>query len=276
MCRFSHLDAAGRSKLGRYLTLTFMASIILHGIAATVTSIWTLANNVIPSCAFLDKYYAAFALLLISGVCDIVSVCAGWFYMRFYRGSFVRVFMFCLMVIGGMELCSIISAAVLARVKSRTLRDDMLNSFRTAHNTNASENEDNIFCWSNMQKRLSCCGALSRRDWCAVSRTDNATSLCDKRGLNSCSCLSKDDSKCELLGNQSVYRTSCIDAVDVRLGVALTVVGAVSGAFLLVQGVSYLALCILLPRVNSRAAVDTYKPRPVVFIAHAQNLAVSP
>ncbi|XP_052782410.1 tetraspanin-9-like [Mya arenaria] len=270
MCGFSRMDFSNKSKLSRLLTLIFIVSIFLHGVLILSTSIWLFVANVVLPCSFLTKYYAALAVYLVAGVSNIAVVGASMFGSYFFKRSFVRIFMFCLAFVVSLELACIITSSTLRNENEENLKKDMKSSVISilSKNDTLLADSESFRCWRAVQTRRSCCGVDSYSDWCPGTNNSTGCLQSGSQGLEYCSCTTD----CQSLGGRSLHTTSCYSSISDNLATAFTVITSVCSVVIILQCVTYWSLYFILPKINSKAVVDTYKPKPV---ARASNVAVS-
>ena len=262
MCRFSHMDSRSRSKLSRCLSLVFVLSIFIHGVSFTATAIWMLASSN-TGCDFLRKYYVPIFLLLAAGVTSMSLSSLSLVFTAFQRtSSFIRLFLVGITIITVLELATVIGAIALNKSTNDELQDEMLNSVADMVNGNSDVdvNERLVKCWNGLQEDYECCGARGYIDWCPNATTYAECVNGTINMLDSCKC----ETSCNTWDNNKIHGASCHTNVSNRLGTVFTINQALVLVCLLLQLVSYGALYFILPKLHSRAIVDTYKPKPAI------------
>lgn len=257
MFRFSHMDSKSRSKLSRCLTLVFVLSIFIHGATLLATAIWMAVVNIF-SCGFLQKYYVPIFFQLAAGVCAISMAVLSVIFTAVQRtSSFIRLFLCGVIFIVAIELACMISAGVMDHTVRRGLQERMTKSIATII-TNRTENND-LGCWRSLQDSRHCCGSKIYTDWCP--NASNYTQCIAQDGsnfLDSCTCKKS----CVVWNDIYLHSASCYDVISGDLRQAYKVSRIVTAVFFVLQVVTYWALYCILPRLHTKAVVDTYKPKP--------------
>lgn len=263
MLRFSHMDTYTRSKLSRILTLVFVFSIFVHGVLLVSTAIWLSIVNV-TGCKFLQKYYVPIFLQLSAGVCSLgVAAISTIFTVCQRTSSFVRLFLFAIFVIIAFEFACIISAAILNSSRTDNLEIEMLESISRTTANSTEEYKPHVKdndCWNRLQDSNQCCGASSYSNWCPSAINYTECSDGNTNWLKSCEC----QSACRQWEGKSIYSDSCYGSISEKLQRVYKVNTILCSVLFVLQIVTYWALYCILPRLHSKAIVDTYKPKPTI------------
>lgn len=246
------------------MTLAFVVSLIVHGLAQFTTAICILVNNY-SACAFLQKYHVPVYTHLTSGVSAVsVAVFSIVGIYCYHSKSHVRYFICGIGITVSLELSSILSAVILDKMIELQLPVRMRDSFLvTLKHLNTSETEGDVNCWTEIQEKYKCCGFMNHSDWCVTS-TSTQCNLHNNDLIESCDCngMNEKHNNCVVLNNDTVFATPCLTSVSDRLTATFKLVIAMDSVFCSMQCVTYLAVNFILAMLNSKAAVDTYKPKP--------------
>lgn len=258
MCRFSNMDSRSRSTLSRCLSLVFVLSVFVHGLVLVATAIWMAVVNV-TKCSFLQKYYVPIFLQLTAGLCALSLSSVSIVFTATQRtASFIRLFLFGIMLVILLELATVISSEVLKNSQKDLLKTEMLSNLMETLNS-SSDDGNEIECWEDLQKSRQCCGAWSYRDWCpGVATYADCTSNGSVTILHSCEC----ETSCVTWDTKPLHAASCYDSLSEQLYVVYKLCQILGTVLLVLQLVTYWALYCILPKLHSKAIVDTYKPKP--------------
>lgn len=261
MCKFSHFSRRNRSTTSKFVTLTFVVSLIVHGLAQFATAIWILVNNY-SACAFLQKYHVPVYMHLTSGVSAVLVAVFSIVCFYCYK-SHVRYFICGIVITVSLELSCILSAVILDNMIKPHLPVTMKNSFvDTLNHLNTSETGGDLNCWTEIQEKYNCCGLVNYSDWCMASFSTQC-SFYNNDLIESCGCngMNEQNNNCIVLNNDTVVATPCLSSVSDRLTNTFTLVIVMDSVFCVMQCVMFMAVNFILAMLNSKAAVDTYKQK---------------
>lgn len=260
MFRFSHFNLINRSKTSKFLTLSFVISLSIHGAGQIATAVWILVTRY-STCALLQKYFVPVFAHLASGLSaelltlsSFVSACC-----YNYKGH-VRLFILGLGITIAIELTAILSAVVLDKMLETKFPFTMETNLAAAINS-FNETGTDFSCWSSLQEQYQCCGATDFSDWCPQSQNKTNCDLENNALFDSCKCSSEED-KCVIFNNETIYKATCVDNVTEKLTEAFRLLIAMDAAFCIMQCMSYIAVNCILSKLTSKCAVGTYKPKP--------------
>lgn len=258
MCKFSHFDRRNRSTTSKFLTLAFVISLFVHGLAQTSTGVWLLVEY-FSACAFVRKFYAPFFVHLVAGVSALFLSVSSIIATRLFNySSFTRYFCLGMFAVFALEISSGLSAVILNKLIDTDLPEAMGNNFiETVQLSNSSGGQGDAGCWNKFQEQYQCCGYTNSSDWC--SSTGNKTT-CDKINddlFKGCKCT-KSENDCY---QNSLFRKPCLNAALNEIKFAYRIVIIMDSVFGVVQCLSYMVVNCIMLKLNSKRIIDTYKPK---------------
>lgn len=264
MCKFSHFRKAEREKISKYVTFTFVLSILLHGLTQISTSIWLLVTSY-NACAFLQKYYVPIYTHSLSGVSAAFIALTSIIWTHcLHINCHVRYFVISIGLIISLEIASILSAVVLDNLATSELSVTMATSLNFAlYDKNNSTSEEHKDCWMDLQNHYKCCGVNDVTDWCTYSKNSTNCEL-QSNFLESCKCSprkSNKHNKCYLFNNETLHETSCLAEATHMLTSINRLIIVMDSSFCIMQCITYIVVNYILTRINTHSVIDVYKTK---------------